>query len=387
MKKTTYLVRTVESAIFGDVSRKMVFIGGPRQCGKTTLARHIAASFQPESKGLYFNWDIARDRAVIIAESFPSDNGCIVLDEIHKYSRWRQVVKGLFDGRGDQLGIIVTGSARLDYYRWGGDSLQGRYHYHRLFPLTVAEVGGADSDLRDLLRFGGFPEPFLLSSETESRRWSREYHSRVVDTDLRDLERVSDLALIQRLATRLPQLVGSPLSINALREDLQVSHQTASRWVGMLENIYQIFRIYPFGPVSMKAVKKEPKHYHFDWIPVERMGVRFENLVACHLHAWCCSMQDALGLEYELRFFRTVEKKEIDFVVCLDEKPVHFIECKLEKTDVGDGMRYVHGKFPKVPSTQIVLDMKDDFVTREGIRVRGAAGFLRDLETNLVGQR
>jgi predicted AAA+ superfamily ATPase len=359
----------------------MVFIGGPRQCGKTTLARHCAARFRPEKPGMYFNWDIAEDRSVIIAESFPAGGGSIVLDEIHKFSRWRQVVKGLFDGRGKRLGIIVTGSARLDYYRRGGDSLQGRYHYHRLFPFTLAEIGGTASDLRDLLRFGGFPEPFLLSSEKESRRWSREYHSRVVDTDLRDLERVADLALIQRLAMRLPQLVGSPLSINALREDLQVSHSTASRWVQILENIYQIFRIYPFGPTAMKAVKKEPKHYHFDWTQIERSGARFENLVACHLHTWCCAMQDGEGLDYELRYFRTVDKKEIDFVVCLNGNPVHFIECKLEKTDIGDGMRYAHAKFPEVSATQIVLDMKDDFITKEGIRVRGAGGFLKNLNT------
>jgi uncharacterized protein len=236
VKKTTYTHRAIEPAILADLDRKMVFIGGPRQCGKTTLAKHIARD-RGRAAESYFNWDVAADRSAIISEKFPSESKTLVLDEIHKFGRWRQVVKGLFDSRETDRAIIVTGSARLDFYRRGGDSLQGRYHYHRLFPFTLPEVGGTKGDLDALLRFGGFPEPFSRGSEMQSRRWSREYLSRVVDIDLRDLERVMDLALVQLLLTRMPALVGSPLSINSLREDLQVSHQTCARWVQLLENI------------------------------------------------------------------------------------------------------------------------------------------------------
>ncbi|MDD5672681.1 MAG: ATP-binding protein [Chitinivibrionales bacterium] len=378
MKKTTYLSRFIEPAVRADLARKMVFIGGPRQCGKTTLARHCAAQASQNLPPWYLNWDIAADRSAIIRDEFPSGKGNLILDEIHKYTRWRQVVKGLYDGRGHEIGIIVTGSARLDHYRRGGDSLQGRYHYHRLFPLTLPEIGGGRRDLESLLAYGGFPEPFLMASQTESRRWSREYQSRVLDTDLRDLERVMDLALLERLSVRLPELVGSPLSINALREDLQVSHQTVTRWVQLLENIYQIFRIYPFGTAAIKAVKKEPKHYHFDWTLVDDAEARLEDLVACHLYAWCCHQQDSLGMEYELRYFRNVDKKEVDFVVCLKGKPVHFIECKYSRTEIDDGLRYLHGRFPAIPATQIVLETDKDFVNRDGIRVRGAAAFLKE---------
>jgi hypothetical protein len=377
VKKTTYIHRAIEPAVLADLARKMVFIGGPRQCGKTTLARHIAHDRSRAAES-YFNWDVPADRSVIISEKFPSGSNTLVLDEIHKFRRWRQVVKGLFDSRENDRAIIVTGSARLDFYRRGGDSLQGRYHYHRLFPFTLPEVGGTKGDLDALLRFGGFPEPFSLGSETQSRRWSREYQSRVIDTDLRDLERVMDLALVQLLLTRMPALVGSPLSINSLREDLQVSHQTCARWVQLIENIYQIFRIYPFGPPGIKAVKKEPKHYHFDWTLVEQPGPRFEDLVACQLFAWCCRKQDSEGLEYTLCYFRTTDKKEVDFVVCLNGKPVHFIECKSGSRAVEDGLRYLKAKYPKVPAVQLVLGTTEDFTTREGIRVCNAAAFLKD---------
>jgi len=377
VKKTTYIKRAIESGISEDLDQKMVFIGGPRQCGKTTLARHIAQN-RSHHAAMYYNWDVAVDRSIIIKETFPQEAKTLILDEIHKFRRWRQVVKGLYDSRGQDLAIIVTGSARLDHYRRGGDSLQGRYHYHRLFPLALPEVGGKQSDLEALLRFGGFPEPFTLGSELQSRRWSRDYLSRVIDTDLRDLERVMDLALVQLLATRMPALVGFPLSVNALREDLQVSHQTCSRWVQLLENIYQIFRIYPFGQPTIKAVKKEPKHYHFDWTLVEQPGPRFENIVACQLFAWCCNKQDSEGLEYTLCYFRTVDKKEVDFVICLKGKPVQFIECKCSSLSIDDGLRYLKKKYPHIPATQLVLDTTENFINKDGIRICNAALFLKD---------
>ena len=281
----------------------------------------------------------------------------LILDEIHKYSRWRQVVKGLFDKRGDELQILVTGSARLDHYRRGGDSLQGRYHFFRLWPLTFAELGAASaSTVKDLLAYGGFPEPFLLQSEKETKRWSREYRSRVVTGDLVDLENVQDVGIIEKMVIRLPDLVGSPLSLNGLREDLQVSHQSVSRWITMLENLYMVFRIYPFGAPKIRAVKKEAKHYHLDWTVIPDKGTRFENLVACHLMKWCFFLQDTEGRDMELRYFRDVDKREVDFVLYENDRPLHFIETKTSRKETSLSLRYLKKHFPKVPATQVVLE-------------------------------
>jgi predicted AAA+ superfamily ATPase len=160
----------------------------------------------------------------------------------------------------------VTGSARLDLFHRGGDSLQGRYHFYHLLPLSLAELGAPTSRTVDaLMTYGGFPEPFLRQSETETRRWSRDYRSRVIAGDLQDLENVQNVGILERMVLRLPNLVGSPLSLNALREDLQVAYQTVSRWIAMLENLYMLFRVYPFGALHIRAVKKESKHYHMDW--------------------------------------------------------------------------------------------------------------------------
>ena len=375
-----YLPRYIEASVRRDLSRKMVFIGGPRQSGKTTLAKHLCKQEGFEIGERYFNWDAAEDRENIIREQFPAGPGLLVLDEIHKYSRWRQVVKGLFDKRGGELQILVTGSARLDYYRRGGDSLQGRYHFYRLLPLSCAELSPPTlSTVQDLLIYGGFPEPYLLQSERETRRWGREYRSRVILGDLADLENVQNVGVVEKMVLRLPDLVGSPLSLNSLREDLQVSHQSISRWIGMLENLYMIFRIYPFGAAKIRAVKKEAKHYHLDWTVVPDMAARFENLVACHLVKWVFYLQDQEGRNTELRYFRDVDKREVDFVVMEEDVPVKFIECKISSRDVSPSLRYLKARFPNVEATQVVLDKNIDLVTKDGIRLCSAHLFLKDL--------
>ena len=372
--------RYLESVVRKDLGRKMVFLTGPRQSGKTTLAKGLLESSGLQVKDRYLNWDATLDREKILQERFPAPPGILVLDEIHKYTRWRQMVKGLFDKRGEDLRILVTGSARLDYYRHGGDSLQGRYHLHRLHPLSLAEVEGASrGDLADLLVYGGFPEPFLLTSEKESRRWSREYRARLVTEDLQDLERVKDVALVQKLVLRLPDLVGSPLSVNGLREDLQVAHQTVARWLQILENLFMIFRVYPFGANRLRAVKKEAKHYHLDWTVVRDQGIRFENLVACHLLKWCHFQQDVNGRDLELRYFRDVDRREVDFVITDEGHPLQFIECKTSQRRPRQALRYLKERFPGADALQIDLNGREDSLTRDGIRLMPAARYLRDL--------
>jgi len=374
-----YIRRYLETAVETDLKKKMVFISGPRQAGKTTLSRKLLEE-RGEDDSRYMNWDSGRDREMIMKEIFPAGPGLLVLDEIHKYSNWRQVLKGLYDKRGHELNILVTGSARLDYYRRGGDSLQGRYHFYRLFPLTFREVRQMGGDpLMRLYTFGGFPELFSLASEKETRRWSREYRTRLIRDDLRDLEQVSDISKLEHIAIRLPELVGSPLSLNALREDLQVSHQTVSRWVGILENLYMIFRLPPFGAPKIRAVKKEAKHYHFDWTLIDEPGPRFENLLAVHLLKWVYYLQDAEGRDLELRYFRDVDRREVDFVITEKGKPIRFIEAKLKHKSVSQSLKYLGERFPGAQAIQVVLHDDVDVVTKDGIRVVKASTFLDTL--------
>ncbi|TVQ77580.1 MAG: ATP-binding protein [Bradymonadales bacterium] len=338
----------------------MVLVGGPRQVGKTTLAKGYLKSSRQ-----YLSWEDLEDRALLKSHKIDPELGIVALDEIHKYARWRTLIKGLFDKYQNQLSIIVTGSARLDHFRKGGDSLAGRYHYYRLHPLTLAEVDRkySSSSLQDLLRFGGFPEPFLQKSEREYKRWQRERLSRVAAQDIADLGTVKEISLIELLVDLLPARVGSPLSIKSLQEDLEVSPNTVSRWVQLLEAVYYCYRILPYGTPKIRAVKKSNKLYLWDWAQVEEPGARFENLVAGHLLKYCHLIEDTQGHKMELRFLRDVDLREIDFVVLKDKKPVFAVECKSGDKNISSAIRYYRQR-TTIPKFYQVHMGERDFVDR-----------------------
>ena len=265
------LTRALSAQVAVDLQAKMVLLSGPRQSGKTTVARALLAQQHRAAASRYLNWDDDEARTRVLNREFPHD-GLVVFDELHKYSRWRNFLKGLYDTHGKAMRILVTGSARLDLYRRGGDSLQGRYHHLRLDPLSLREAG---CSLRDLMTLGPFPEPLLSGSAAVARRWSRQHRSLVFREDVASLERIDEMGAMEQLSVRLPALVGSPLSLNALREDLQVAHKTVERWVDILERLMFVFRLAPFGPPRIKAVKKSRKHYLFDWTSIHHQTAPF----------------------------------------------------------------------------------------------------------------
>jgi hypothetical protein len=365
-----YLARQVEA----DLGRKMVFVAGPRQVGKTTLALSLRGG-----KAGYLNWDVAADRERILRREFPTSK-LWVFDEIHKYRTWRNYLKGLYDGRDRLQLILVTGSARLELYGRGGDSLQGRYHLLRLHPLSVAELGlTTAAEFRDLMNLGGFPEPYFAGSEVQARRWSREHRNLLVREEIASLERIQDLGNLELLALRLPELVGSPLSINALREDLQFSHKTVTNWIAVFERLYALFRLSPFGPPGVRAIRKASKHYHFDWTLPQEMGARFENLVAAHLLKWIHHQQDAEGRDVELRYFRDTTGREVDFVVTERRKVLALVECKSADAEIDPSLRYMKSRYPDAQAWQITATGRKDYQSAEGIRVCPATRFLATL--------
>jgi hypothetical protein len=254
-----HVARYLQSSVTDGLKRKMVFVGGPRQVGKTTFALGFLGKDADAIHPAYLNWDHPAVPPRLRRAELPAGEQLLLLDEIHKYSGWRNLLKGVYDTEKSRRKIIVTGSARLDYYRKGGDSLAGRYRYFRLHPFSLRELSRkpSRSDLEALLKFGGFPEPLFAQNESEHRIWRRDRISRVIRGDLRDLEHVREISLIEHLTDMLPSKVGSPLSVKSLREDLQIDHKTAERWLQILENLYVCFRVSPYGPPRVRAVKKE----------------------------------------------------------------------------------------------------------------------------------
>lgn len=348
--------RYLKSVIAEDLKNKMVFLGGPRQVGKTTFAKNFIDSSKD-----YYNWDDLSSRSLILKNQIDSSSKLLVLDEIHKYRLWRTLVKGYFDKNFPQSNILVTGSARLDHFRKGGDSLMGRYHYYRMHPFSLSEISrNCENDLlAGLLKFGGFPEPYLKQNEREWRRWQKERVSKVVTQDLRDLENVKEISLIELLVELLNPRVSSSLSIKSIQEDLQVSPNTVDKWITILENLYYCYRISPYGTNRAKAVKKTQKLYLWDWSEVQNDGARFENLVAGHLLKYCHFHEDYNGHKMELRYLKDVEDREVDFVVIKDKKPLFAVECKTGERELQKSLAYYQDRL-KIPKMyQVHLGKKD----------------------------
>ena len=369
--KNRYLVKTI--ADFLD--KKMVFLGGPRQVGKTTLCLQFLNPPVAEND-CYLNWDVIQNQRPLRNGELPT-GPIVVLDEIHKYKLWRNLIKGFYDKKKLTQKFLVTGSARLDHYRRGGDSLLGRYRYLRLHPFSISELGFTSrSDIQHLLKFGGFPEPLFASSEREWKLWTKERISRIVHDDIRDLELVRDLSSLELLAESLQERIGSPLSINNLAGDLQVNFRTVSHWLEILERIYFCFRISPYGAPKIKAVKKEQKLYLWDWSTIEDEGAKFENLVASSLLKYCHFHEDTEGETMELRFLRDVEKRELDFVVIKNKKPMFAVECKTGEKQVSRHIHYFKQRTQIPQFYQVHLGTKH-YEPESGISVLPFAAFCK----------
>lgn len=341
---------------------KMCFLSGPRQCGKTTLAKAFLAN---RSVGEYRNWDdiefrrlwTRSPRAIIdAARREGAEVPLVVLDEIHKARGWKRTLKGIFDTLEVPADLLVTGSARLNVYRRGGDSLVGRYHHLRLHPFSLHELESADTPSPDdafaalrnhtlapdptrqelldaLLEFGGFPEPILRQDARKARLWRRTRVERVIREDLRDLTRLPELSRVEMLAALLPEQVGSLLSVQNLREDLEVAHETARRWLESLKELYYAFEVRPYQKRIRRTLRKAGKIYMWDYGEVPDRAARFENLIAAHLLKACHFWTDTGEGDFDLQYLRTKEQHEIDFLVIRDKQPWLPIEVKSTDTD------------------------------------------------------
>jgi uncharacterized protein len=371
-----FLKRYLTDSIASDLAKKMVFLSGPRQVGKTTLAKQLLSVQQ----GVYLNWDFTDDKKRILAGKWP-EKGIVVLDEIHKYRKWKNFIKGHFDKYRDTLSFLITGSARLNIYKKGGDSLQGRYHHYRLHPFTIAEIENATNllmpfkkpnldqnvskDLLDhLMMFGGFPEPFLSANEKTLRRWHKERFDQVIHEDVRDVSNIHDINLIEIFASMLGPRAGSPFSINSVREDLNVSHRTITNWFSILQQLFVCFAVPPYQGKMPNALKKEPKVYLWDWSVIENEGIRLENLVAGHLLKFCHALQDQEGYTVQLWYLRDRQKREVDFLLTCDKKPWMAVEVKNAEPQKTN-MEYFKKQL-NIPNAYCVCkELKDTFVKDE----------------------
>ncbi|MBI1909572.1 MAG: ATP-binding protein [Deltaproteobacteria bacterium] len=359
---------------------KMAFLSGPRQVGKTTLARQYGEQWGPCH---YFNWDDLGDQKRLVKDPYffareDREGGTpplLLFDEIHKYARWKNYLKGAFDKYHGEFRFLITGSGRLDLFKKGGDSLLGRYFSLPLFPLTMGEVQGcfpnwketkellcdlpprkdSSRELYDqLFRFSGFPDPFLKAASDFYTLWFRERKGVLIRQDIRDASPIREISLLEMLSHLIPERVGNPISLNALKEDVGVAFETVRDWVQLLASFYYLFRLTPFTASLKRTLKKEAKVYLYDWVEVTEEGFRFENLVALHLlkavETWSATGEGSFRLHY----LRDREKREVDFVVVRDSRPLLLVECKWSDTNFSPSLLYYQERLKVPVAVQLV---------------------------------
>jgi len=373
--------RALTADLKRDLGRKLVVLTGARQAGKTTLARQLMAGMEPAQ---YLNWDVPADRQLIGQHAWSPKARLLVLDEIHEMREWKAFLKGAWDGRADGQALLVTGSARMDTFRQGGESLAGRYFNWRLHPFSVRELVQTQAldpaqALQRLLRRGGFPEPCLAETDTDAERWRSQYVTDLVREDVLDFSRVHEVRTLQLLLEMLRERVGSPLKLSALAQALQISPTTATRYVEILEALYIVFRVTPWHRDVARSLLKEPKIYFLDSGLVKGdAGARLENAVAAMLLKHCHHRQDAEGKAVTLHTIRDKERHEIDFVLAEGDTVTDLVEVKLADATPSAYMHRMAERFAPSRAVQVVAELRQP-AQHGRVEVADAAAWLAGL--------
>ncbi len=362
--------------------RQMLFLMGPRQVGKTTIARSLGK----ENKYFYyFNWDDEDDRELILSgpgkvaqrvqlETQKTDLVYIVFDELHKYRRWKVFIKGFFDKYENKTRILVTGSAKIDIFRKGGDSLMGRYFPMRLHPLSIGEICNPnplnthplkqpksieENNFNHLYTYGGFPEPYIVADDAFYLRWKQVRLQKLFREDIRDLTRIQEIDQIELFGEFIRRQAGQLTSYTSFAKMVRVSVDTIRRWIKTLISFYYCFEIRPWSKNVTRSLIKEPKLYLWDWSLVDDSGARVENFVASHLlksvHYW----NDAGLGEFQLNFLRDKEKREVDFIVIKNKKPWFIVEVKSSENEtLSPNLRYFQELVGAEHAFQVAFNME-----------------------------
>lgn len=379
--------RYLYNQILEDLKKKMVFITGPRQVGKTYLAKQIMKNF-PNSQ--YLNFDNINDQRIIKEMSWANNAELLVFDEIHKMKNWKNYLKGVYDSKPSKQSILVTGSARLDTFRQSGDSLAGRYLHLRLNPLSIKEILSLAQNPYEALEllntFGGFPEPFLNAinfekdkAESEAARWKNQYYTDLIREDILEFSRIGEIRNMKVLLELLRTKIGSPVSFNSIANDLQVSPNTIKKYIQILESLYVIFLITPFHKNIARSILKEPKIYFYDTSFIEgNAGIKLENTCALTLLKNVQFLYDAKGENVKLHYLRTKDNREIDFAISRDGELFQIIEIKLSDKKISPALSYFAERFQTVEAIQLVHNLKQN-ERRNGINVFVASDWLANL--------
>ena len=253
--------RTVREALDRQAAVALV---GPRQVGKTTIARSIA----DDVRSVYLDLEAPEDRRKLAEPALflrEYEDRLVVLDEIHRTPEVFQVLRGLIDeGRrhGRRTGrFLLLGSASMDLLRQSGESLAGRITYVDMGPIDVLEAGPDDSEVSALWLRGGFPDSYLAADHQESLKWRKDFIRTYLERDVPMLGPRIPAETLERLWTMLAHGQGGMLNASQLATALMASAQTVTRYIDLLVDLLLVRRLRPFHSNQGKRLVKSPRVY------------------------------------------------------------------------------------------------------------------------------
>lgn len=374
--------RSIQKTVLSDLKKKIVLIVGPRQVGKTTFSKNLLKSFD------YLNYDSDKDKLNILEQNWNRDAKLVIFDEIHKMRNWKRWLKGIYDTNTESQKILVTGSARLDTAKKMGDSLAGRHFTFNLLPLDLKElkkISTPEKNFEQLMKFSGFPEPFLEASERFHLNWQKSHTDLILRQDMVSYENIRDIGSIELLTALLRKRVAAPFSYNSIATDLQRDPKTILKWVGFLENLFIVFKVKPYSKNIARSVLKEPKYYFYDYTRIDNNpGAQLENFVALSLKKEVHYLNEVLGIESELYYLKQKGAKEIDFFIQRKNLPPVLIEVKMSETEVSSAFNVFNKFFTHAVKIQLVQNIKKEFSDKTGVHVYNAVQYLAHFDLSLA---
>lgn len=357
-----------------------VVLLGPRQVGKTTLARQLAAGWPTGSVYLDLERPADRRRLDDADAYLRAQRGkLVVIDEIHRAPGLFEILRGVIDERraaGERYGhFLLLGSAAIELMRQASETLAGRVAYLDLAPLDLGEVAPAGIDADTLWLRGGFPDSLLAASDRDSLDWRRDFIRSYLDRDVPMFAPRLPAESIGRLWTMLAHEQGGPLNQARLAASLGVSSPAVGRYVDLLADLRLLRRLPPWSGNVGKRLVKAPKVYVRDsglvhaLLELESREDVLGHPVAGHSYEGMVveTLIAAAGERRQAFYFRTQDGAEIDLVFERGGQPDLAIEIKRASApSVGRGFSAACAALG-VKARYVVHPGSDTFPLRGGV--------------------
>ncbi|MBX9783217.1 MAG: ATP-binding protein [Chitinophagaceae bacterium] len=345
---------------------------GPRQVGKTTLAKTITK--QLKKKSIYLDLENPDDRFLLqnpTAFFNQHKNDCIVIDEVQRMPEIFPVLRSVIDANRKPGRFLLLGSASPDLLAKSSETLAGRIYYHELTPFVLPEIVNKYAIDKLLLR-GGFPVPFLAKKTEDAKLWQQSFLTTYVERELPALGLSVSPKLVQRLFQMLSHLHGTVINYSQLAGALGVSSPTIHLAIDYLENAFLIRRLSPWFVNIKKRIIKTPKIY------IRDTGLLLNLLKVYTMkellgHPQCGMVWEGFVLEqcaatfgnkFDYYFYKTQDGSEADLVLTKAGKPYAAIESKFSTAPSLTAGTYIAIADLKTKNNFVVTPRKEsEFVT------------------------